>query len=469
MFRQSYFLTFLLLLTLVALLIFRSLTESPSLEGLLYGSLAKNLAYGHGSLFSLYGGLKGATYSHFFPMGIYLQSLIIFTLGDSLLVEKLWGGLLCLLTSWGIIVLWRSVYDEQHGKDYQWLPLVFWVLSPLVTWSYVNNLTENQMFLFMILATSLFVLSLIHKHKWKYFLGANVFVFFAVLSMGFTGYLSLLVPVLFIIAYLQKIRESLLCFVYSIVTQGAMMAILCWIFPAWLQHIHAYYDFHFYNYFSYAHWFRLENIGAFIPLFLFLAIPLLLFLVLVNLQRVLPSQKKYNEDFSNRHSIFFFLCGFISLITNLLQKHQGAYSLLACVTFFTMAMASYILPYTIYGLNKITLTKIKMKVMAGVWTGLLILFVISAFKHPSWAWKESLSEVKKISQYINKPLAVVGASSEMCSDLYLRSYLMRNGGIVLDSNEDRNDYYLSRREGVEKPGFQAIPLGLSFFELLVRK
>ena len=127
----------------------RMIQRGMFLDGITYAVVARNMADGVGTFWRP--SFSDTSYSTFFeqpPLGMGLEAVAFWLLGDHLFVERLFSVLVLLVTAALMLVIWRKVVS----REYDWLPFVFWVLPSVVTWGVVNNMLENTQGLFTTLA-----------------------------------------------------------------------------------------------------------------------------------------------------------------------------------------------------------------------------------------------------------------------------------------------------------------------------
>ncbi len=129
-------------------------------DGVLYASMARNLAEGRGSMWAPFFSsgyyidfASGNPYFENPPLMLWLQAGFFRLLGDPWWVEKLYALLLCLLNAWLIVQVWEiPLRGTAFQKKYGWLPLLFWYVIPSVIWGNPNNLMDNNLLTFCLLA-----------------------------------------------------------------------------------------------------------------------------------------------------------------------------------------------------------------------------------------------------------------------------------------------------------------------------
>jgi len=130
------------------------LSEGTFLDGLIYAVLARNTAAGLGSFWAPHYSIpsNGGWFEHP-PLGLNIESLFYRVLGDGLWVENIHSVATFLACGWLIIALWKLlVGDNRQLRRLGWLPVLFWVMNPQVTWAYANNMLENTMTIFSLTA-----------------------------------------------------------------------------------------------------------------------------------------------------------------------------------------------------------------------------------------------------------------------------------------------------------------------------
>lgn len=109
-------------------------------DGLVYAVISRNLAIGVGSLWAPT--YSQTTWVQFFdhpPLGFALQAVFFWLLGDHLFVERLYSFVAFGLHALVLMAIWRRL----QPREYDWLPLLFWILPSIVTWGAINNMLEN--------------------------------------------------------------------------------------------------------------------------------------------------------------------------------------------------------------------------------------------------------------------------------------------------------------------------------------
>lgn len=107
-------------------------------DGLIYGSLARNMTEGYGTFWHMK--LSEELFNGFYehpPLGLWIQSLFFRLFGDTTLIDNLFG----FFTGFGIfyfmIQIWNMVVPEK--KELFWFPILVFILFPMTTYVLGNN------------------------------------------------------------------------------------------------------------------------------------------------------------------------------------------------------------------------------------------------------------------------------------------------------------------------------------------
>jgi 4-amino-4-deoxy-L-arabinose transferase-like glycosyltransferase len=182
-------------------------------DGVTYASIARNLSEGRGSFWSP--SYTATIYPQFHehpPFGFWLQSLWFRVLGDHPFVERAYSLAAALGTAWLIALTWRRLNkaggegpagagpDARAATDFDWLPVLFWILVPAVSWAIVGNLLEASMSLLTTAAVAAAAAAAVagrpaESARWG--IVAGLCVVAAALTKGPVGLFPLAAPVMF--------------------------------------------------------------------------------------------------------------------------------------------------------------------------------------------------------------------------------------------------------------------------------
>jgi 4-amino-4-deoxy-L-arabinose transferase-like glycosyltransferase len=181
---------------LVALTIPRMWQHGMFLDGLIYASVSRNLAAGDGSLWApIHTATDDAPFFEHPPLGFWLEAVGFRIVGDSFLVERGFSLLAFGLHALLIMAMWRRLLPAR----YDWIPLFFWILPEVVTWSVVNNMLENTQALFTTAAVYCLIRTIGERstrNQCGWSMAAGVSVVAATLTKGPVGLFPIAVPLL---------------------------------------------------------------------------------------------------------------------------------------------------------------------------------------------------------------------------------------------------------------------------------
>ena len=210
------------------------LTQGMFMDGLIYTSVADNLAHGRGSLWHLTYTLTNDTefYGHP-PLMMWLLAGWFSLFGTSMLAAKGYALLMLLLSGWLIVEVWRTLGFERSTG---WLPLLMWVLVFDVVLLSCNNFLESTMLVFVLAA----VCFSLKGGWWDAVVGLMLALAF--LTKGPTGLFPLVLPFLLWAFGLHKesfwkmLGETLL--VAAVLT--ATIGLLCLVVPDSAEYLRIY-------------------------------------------------------------------------------------------------------------------------------------------------------------------------------------------------------------------------------------
>ncbi|GAB4488075.1 MAG: hypothetical protein OHK0019_03920 [Saprospiraceae bacterium] len=179
-------------------------------DGLLYSSLARNLAEGRGQIWAPFFSTgywidfaSGNPYFENPPLMIWLQAGFFRLLGDPWWVEKLYTLLLFILNAWLIARVWEiSLRGSVFQGKYGWLPLFFWYFIPSAIWGNPNNLMDNNLLTFCLLALYFVLNGAFSQEKtWLNLTLAGVFIYLGFMTKGPVALYPLAAPFLFAVIF----------------------------------------------------------------------------------------------------------------------------------------------------------------------------------------------------------------------------------------------------------------------------
>jgi len=408
------------------------LTEGMFFDGVTYASISRNMAEGQGTFWNPH--YTQTLYPEFRqhpPLALGLEALAFKAFGDHLWVEKAYSVLTFLLSGLLIALIWKRTTNNIR---WAWLPLLFWLAMPLVSWSATNNLLENTMLVFVLLSVYLMIVSYQRNHKlWLFLAGFSLFL--AILSKGFTGLFPLMYPILYC-AFDQKRKwiqgpiDSLILLVSVAIFAGIMFLV----FPPSLPYLRDY--------------IRLQVIGGGLhettvssrfyivySLLLQLIIPLVLVITLVIFKTKYKDNKKVFEFPPDKAWFYIFLIlGLLGVLPIMVSMKQRDFYMLAALPFFALACGHFTL-------SMVNMLMLKMTPSLRKWLSLsacciVLLGVVLNLVHiGKYGRDEALIEAVKKQIAESDGKTVIEIAPEEYTQWAMHAYFMRYGKISLKPNE----------------------------------
>lgn len=169
------------------------------MDGAIYATLSRNMAIGKGSFWDPY--LSEIFFKSFHdhpPLVFGIESLFFSLFGDHFWTENVYSFVTLLATVFLLKAFWKKLIPEEPSA--WWWPLLFFALTPTISWSFGNNMLENTMGFFA--ALSVFFL---FKNRKSLKPGAIVFASISIVlgfySKGPTSLFPLATPFFLWIVY----------------------------------------------------------------------------------------------------------------------------------------------------------------------------------------------------------------------------------------------------------------------------
>lgn len=166
------------------------------LDGLVYATIARNMAIDRGDFWHpVYVGAIAQFRDHP-PLAFWLESLAFRMCGDHWWVEKLYSVLAAVATGAVLVATWRwLVRGKSELQACGWIPLALWVTLPCWQWTLANNLLENTLSIFTGAAVYAALRASFSRRLWAPWIAlAGGCILAAVLTKGPVGLFPLVAP-----------------------------------------------------------------------------------------------------------------------------------------------------------------------------------------------------------------------------------------------------------------------------------
>jgi len=395
-------------------------TEGLFLDGLVYATVSRNMADGHGNFLQplFEANMQVPFYEHP-PLVFWLQSLFFRIFGDHFYTEKIYCLCMALLSIRGIRANWKLLYKNSSGAAYSFLPVILWICIPSVHWSYQNNMLECTMSVFVLWSTW-FSIKSIETGKTEFIFPAALSIWLAFLSKGPVALFPLCTPVLYaLLIKKQRIGNVLLPGLLLPLFTACFGVIHLILLPELNISLSRYLN---QQLFPSMQNMREVTTGSHFTILYYLLRELLLPVVLVLLAALGARRLKLLPQ--PRIFIFLLLCGLSASLPLMLTLKQRSFYLLPSLPYYAMALACICLPHVQALMQKRYSTPIQALMTLTAFPILITVLVMR------WGTigrdKELVQDIHLVTRYM-KPGTVGNLDSELCSDWSVFAYSMRMG------------------------------------------
>ena len=434
------------------------------MDGVLYTAVSKNLAEGYGSFWKPFfsetwnkGGVK--TFHEHPPLVFGIQAMFFKILGPGIYTERVYSFFMATVTAVMIAATWRLVIrGSNEMQQLSWLPILFWIITPVCFWAYQNNVQENTMGFFALVAVYFSIRALRgHDAVVNVFI-SGFFVFLSSLSKGVPGLFPLAVLFIHWAVFRKCTFIKMINFSTLLVIVPGVLYIAAMIFSEEAREGLTFY-------FNERLLGRIASSPTTNNRFEILArlvSELIPVVVLITVLLVLFRNGKITNRFSywKKEIIFFLIIGMSASFPLVLTQVQKGFYLIHSFPYYGIAAAFVVAPGISTVLNKINPRTKKFKLFtASTFFLLVIVLGVSASKIGDTSRNnELLHDVYIIGETVPE-YEVVTIPREMWNEWDLQCYLIRHFHISVDHQNEHN-YFLVRK-GQKKlvpKEFEIIPI-----------
>ena len=413
------------------------------LDGITYATISRNISINEGSFWlPQYTATFGSSFYAHLPLSFFIQGAFFSFMGDHFFVERLYGLIMLVISAYLIKKFWCLIIDGHNYKELFILPVVIWLTMPIVMWSFSNNILENTLTVFDLLAVYLIIFS-IQKQSLIFSIIGGISIYLALLSKGPVALFPLIVPVLYKICNPHsKVLSSL--FLTSL-TFFALFTITIYSSSDAKTFIENYYNIQLAPalFSPYRPWFHL-NFDILIRLFLELLVPISI-LIILELIRVRYRIKR--NPTLIKFAILFFLIGLSASIPLIISMKQSRFYLLPSTPYFALCVSLIIAPILNIQLERIP-KKINrvLKILSIPGIALVILLTITHYGKIKRD-ESYIHDVEKIGEIVGAQQVISGHGA-VCQDWLLLAYLHRMESISY-SCEGEHTYKIVRSDEIK--------------------
>jgi len=353
---------------------------------MLYACVSRNLAQGYGSFwFPKFNevGIGGLTTFHEHPpLVFWMQSLYFRVFGSGYLVEKFYSFSMALLTGWLIVLNWRLLVREKPELVYMgWLPVLYWIIMPIIYFSYQNNLMENTMRVFSLLSVYFALKGFMErKNAVVYMVLSGVAIFLASFSKGLPGLFTVSVAGIWWLTVRSISFRRMLLYTLVLVLVPVLIYLLLLLFSHEAAESLS-------NYLFKRALHRIENAPTVDSRFHVLGklvvetLPALLVAGLVIVAGGLSKVKKEISGVYARNTLFVFLLGLAGTVPLMLTLVQKSFYFIHALPFYALGLAMVSAPFIVKWTDDLNAASRGFRILRLLlMTGLVAVLVYTAFQ-----------------------------------------------------------------------------------------
>ncbi len=431
--------------------------EGMFLDGTLYGCLARNMAIGQGSFWMPYyteAILK--SFNGHSPLMFGIESIFFQLFGNAFWIERLFSLVLMIFLLVGVRLTWQNALP--NFKEKYWIPILFVLLMPVISWSFKNNMIENMVAVGAIFSV-FFIQKALNQPKisFRYLFIAALFLLSAFLSKG----LITLFPLATVAFYAVSHRDFSKRIIYSQFTfAGIFIGLIFLLFlisPAAQENVLGSVSAHLQvsqSSNTSNNWLILERlILEILPL-----VGLTLLAFGIGYQQNKKGKSILLKTADNQKKAWFWsLVGLSGSLPILMSSKQSGYYIVPALPFLALGIAAFGVPIFSFFIKKINT---KRAVQNGIKIVSILIFSLSIFlMFKNWNTynrdQAMIEDIKLMSQYIDsKEVSII---NENRSNWQLIAYFQRYEYVSLFSKEEKTWLVLNKNTPVID-GYEVVKL-----------
>ncbi len=453
------------------LLLFTGVQHGLFMDGLIYSSVAHNMANGYGTFFEPM--FTHSTINPFHehpPLAFGILAIFFKIFGHAFWIEKFYSILVAIIIAFLIRKIWNEISKETGVKDERWwIVVLFWITIPMCYWSVRNNMLENVMGMFSML--SFYIMFAVRNSERKFspvHIAAGAILVLSFLSKGFPGMFPLVTPILLFLFYKRQSFSVAVWQNAQVFLGFLFLMLLALVVPGMLENLKAYFNIQLLPSLS----------GETVVVRRTLILEALLNQIIVHLFLaaivVFISYKLYRRKIvfltnQKRTMYFFLVVGLSATIPIMLSPKQLGFYTVPSLPYYMFALV--LLIYSIYDGCVVRLEHSgKWNVFRKVSFGLLIVPIIVSilFAGKVSRDREVLAEVHQLGEHLGRDKEI-SLSSALYPEWGLMGYLQRYYFIGCKRTEEKLPYLLLKKGETLPEGYADENLNLKTMRLAHRK
>jgi 4-amino-4-deoxy-L-arabinose transferase-like glycosyltransferase len=440
-------------------------TDGMFLDGTTYAVVSRNLAEGNGTFWNLH--FSNTVMSHFIehpPLAIFLESLSFKLFGDTIYSERLYSLFTAILSAFLMLLIYKQLNENKHEVSPVSI-LFIWISFPLVNWTYPNNMLENTMTVFILIA-SLFIFKSFTYKRILMLVLAGFALSAALLSKGLPA-LYVWSIVFFYFLIFRKINFKRVVFDTSLlVASTAFPIVILFVFSEEAKEMLS-------SYFNHQVMGSINNVVTVNNRFYILGSLLqqmIIFAVITLILIIVSSVKKIKIRFDSinlKYSLFFLLFSLSGVIPIMISLKQRSFYIFPVLPFLALSLYFFFIDIIKNLRFILNFFKKKFFTLVSLIIAVSVIFLIFIFAGKPGRDVETIKLVHKLAEVIPEETTVT-ISKNLYKDWALHSYLQRYGKISISDNIESN-YFLTADSLKIDSSYQEIKLNLPPYLLFKKK
>ena len=437
----------ILAITAIFILIISQLVQDGMfMDGMIYVTVSRNLTDGLGTFWDPYfSDTLMTSYHEQPPLYFGLLALFYKVFGTSMYVERLFCLVCLAVTCFYMHLFWKKLFvSTKEIAQHSWIPVLFYVITPVCFWAYTNHVEETVMVIFATMASYYIYCALFLKEKpILYFILGGVFIFLSGLTKGVQGMFPLAaVGIYWLVSKDISFGKMVLWTLFLIAIPACILGIL------WISNEDVSASFISYYHDRYVPTFTNEmnttgnRFDILIKVFLeILPIAILSGIVLV-FSRKLKSQDRNPIEYKNR-MFWLILLGLSGTAPLMITLEQRGFYILTAMPLFVLAVSMFAAPRITTIIEQIKSTKVLTSSMIVLFACSIIFCYAQIGKYKRN--ENTLTDIYKLKKIVPEK-TIVGFPSEMSEEWAFQAYMMRyNKNSMMDNCTNCNYFVIYKK------------------------
>ena len=453
----------------IVLIVVGLVQKGMFLDGVTYSAISNNMANGMGTFFKPH--YSQTWYNEFYmqpPLVFWLQSFLFKVIGEGFLVERIYSFLMAIFTIYGIVLNWRLVSNKLNFNQLSWIPVMLWVITPIIFWSYRNNMLENTLSVFSLWSVYYLLKGLLNN-KVKYLFLGSIFILGCFLTKGLVGLFPFSVVFIYYISFRTISFTKTILYSFLVLLFPVMLyTLLIFLNKGFLNNLNAYIENQLVPSLNSEREVTTGNRFTIIfRLVMELSVPILICIAVYVRNRLKKQSCSSNHI---KRSLFFIFIGLSASLPLMITFQQRAYYLVMSLCFYIIGISIYVAPNVSDLVQKISQRARSVMLVISIFliTGSLILV---AFKYGDYSRdRKRLEDIDVLSLYL-KNEDIISCSKTLYEDWALIAYMSRNAHLSLDENL-RKYHLIKKSENLDNEmlkDYHLVDIDLQEYKLYQKK